>query len=348
MHRKCLTMPEGYSVVSLGDYSVGRWLTEKLGKFGLDSPEASWAHLHISNKLRRQASQSPAGSLHLQGQFYESIIYEYVRKLSLTSNSILSVVARSNDAPKDERTREWRRGQDGLFYDSNGSPIVRGDGQDLAEFDILVIGHRNVFVLLECTTSRKRILNPDFGEKIAYKRRLINYLFSPERLEFVLVTPFNLAAEETIQALMRQPSNYLAKSATAKSSGSRDEFLKSHEQRIPYSKKLRSWTFLSSRALDYAKVVERERQDLIRAPGSGTSVDAVVADPSRSPIVKNVILGVLDRQATKFLLESMEVIVEGHRLRNEDFEHEYTRASLGLSFPNLETWIVPECSRHAK
>ena len=74
-----------------------------------------------------------------EGRWFEAIVYEMILDLSLKTDLILAVVARGADGPS--KVRRAQLGQNGLFYSNIGDIKVRGNGQDLAEVDLMLVDH---------------------------------------------------------------------------------------------------------------------------------------------------------------------------------------------------------------
>ena len=74
-----------------------------------------------------------------EGRWFEAIVYEMFLDIATRSNRIRFLAMKGADAPK--KRDNVRIGQNGVFYSKYGDITIRGNGQDLAEFDQIGRAH---------------------------------------------------------------------------------------------------------------------------------------------------------------------------------------------------------------
>ena len=115
-----------------------------------------------------------------EGRWFEAIVYEMFLELSLQTDLIQAVVARGADGPT--KVRRAQLGQNGLFYSNIGDIKVRGNGQDLAEVDLVLVDHTGSLTFGEIVTSPADL--KELEEEIHYKKHLFGYLYGQPIVPF--------------------------------------------------------------------------------------------------------------------------------------------------------------------
>jgi hypothetical protein len=123
-----------------------------------------------------------------EGKWYESIIYETILRCS-------GPRTRSGRSSPRARTpvpaAPGALGQNGLFYSRSGDIKVRGNGQDLAELDLLLVGEGRSIAFGEIVTSPAAM--KELETEILYKKRLMGHLFGQEVVPALLVSSVDIS-----------------------------------------------------------------------------------------------------------------------------------------------------------
>ncbi|MDD4251695.1 MAG: hypothetical protein PHT74_00955, partial [Methanoculleus horonobensis] len=140
-----------------------------------------------------------------EGRWFEAIVYEMILDLSRQTNLIRSVVARGADGPA--KVRRAQLGQNGLFYSNIGDIKVRGNGQDLAEVDLVLVDHTGALTFGEIITSPADL--KEFEAEIRYKKQLFGYLYGQPTVPFLLISSVDISRTAVVRRLLKEPDNVL-------------------------------------------------------------------------------------------------------------------------------------------
>jgi len=128
------------------------WLKENFTTYHPTAAIALNATRHISKIARKKLFSEDIEPMRTaEGRWYEAIIYEMFLEMSLHSDEIRSIARKGADAPR--QRNNFRLGQNGFYYSPQGDIVVRGNGQDLAEFDLLLVDHEGRVAFGEVITT---------------------------------------------------------------------------------------------------------------------------------------------------------------------------------------------------
>lgn len=308
--------------------SIGEWMSNGLQSFHPSKEIVLRGLRHITEKTRQDLfSNNWHTKQNAVGQLYEAIIYE--RVLDLTRADIgYALIKKGNDVWWRNRARP-KLGQDGLFYDHNGATVVRGNGQDLGEFDLLLTNLQGEIAFAEVIISGNNIR--ELEDEVEYKRRLLKHLFS-ERVEFVLITCSEIQNKIVVKRIASKPRSYLA------ITGGLDELL-SNLKREDISKPTPNpshgsrsvlLSSLKQNEIKYSELHNRCRDEIVNAVIRG----APVFFEEDSWLIKRLVLGSLSEASKRSLLEDKNIVVKKERL-NSDNSSGFSRFVLALRMPEL-------------
>ena len=133
--------------------AVTSWLKKNLSSFEPDEYLALNATRHLGKSEQAKLFSPEIEKMRTaEGRWYEAIMYEMFLKMTLESDEIKALALKGVDVPHISR-QKIKLGQNGLFYSRCGDITVRGNGQDLAEFDLLFIDKNNNVGFAEVVTS---------------------------------------------------------------------------------------------------------------------------------------------------------------------------------------------------
>jgi hypothetical protein len=317
---------------SLLNKSISEWVSAGLRSFKPSRAIAIRALRHFSQKRRADLfSKRQVTKQRALGQLYEAVIYERLVELS-KQNTDCSVVMKGADVRWNYRTRS-KLGQDGLFYDENGSIVARGNGQDLAEFDFLAKNFKSEMAYAEVKTSGANL--KEFDLAVAYKRRLLEFLFSTA-IQFVLLSCTEIGSQPVVKRIMNTPCSFLVVTApldeleaALKQGDVSDSDLSSND--------MNRSTMLSDlkvNRIHYLRVHNYCLKELINSAINRRKPDF----KGNSWMIKRIIIGYLDEISKRKLFDMKNIITEKERLSADD-SHGFPRAVLALRMPTLRPEI---------
>jgi hypothetical protein len=307
---------------------IGEWVSNELHSFQPSKAIAIEALRHLSKKKR--ADLFSKNEIHKQiafGQLYEAVIYE--RLLELTKqNANYSVVRKGDNIRWKNRTRS-KLGQDGLFYDETGAIVARGNGQDLAEFDLLVMNNQNEIAYVEVKTSGSNL--KEFDLSIAYKRRLLEFLFS-KPIQFVLLSCLEIGNKPVIKRIINTPSSFLVVTAALDGlqASLKPEDISDLNLRPNYGYRSIPLSNLKMNKINYLQLHNHYREELISAVMNCREPDF----KGDSWLIKRIVVGYLNEFSIKKLLDEKSIIIEKERLTIEN-SNAFSRVVLALRMPAL-------------
>jgi len=306
--------------------TINEWMSDQFRSFQASKLLIMRALRHLSGKERaslfgknERLKSTPIGKL------YESVVYE--RLLELTNcDARYSVLRKGADIWPRNRTSP-KLGQDGLFYDETGAIVARGNGQDLAEFDILVMNSQNEICYVEVKTSKSYLDELDLD--VAYKRRLLEYLFS-KPIQFVLLSCVEIRNKPAVKRTMNTPSSLLVTTAPIDSllkvvgtKGTSGIDLRQDIRPRP----LLLWK-LNVRKFNYFELHEQCREELINATMSRRTVDF----KGESWLIKRILVGYLKESSMVKLVNEKSIIVGKEKLTSKNC-NAFPRTVLALRMP---------------
>lgn len=319
------------------DDKLTEWLRNSLESWQPTTADVIKASRHLKNYERKQLfSGSGWERRRTLGKLYEYSIYERILTLAQGSSPIKYIVRKGRDVPKGICLKTGLA-QNGLFYSRRGDIYVRGNGQDLAEFDILLVDSQDSIVLIEVLESMINI--NDFADECHYKRNLLEFLFGNRVSDPVVVSSIDLLRNANCRKLFSQTENHFVRTKPIEDLVSALDSTKLKEDsdvQHDYGK-LVTFSELQPREFDYRSHHDREKRQLIEAALQPTHSVENLAQKARLSIVKNVIIGILNKSAIKYLLGTKQMVVPPLQdpLSNQEFLHHFAKTLLVLSLPEL-------------
>jgi hypothetical protein len=138
-----------------------------------------------------------------EGRWFEAIVYEMFLDIAQKTDRIKYIARKGADAPR--AGAQARLGQNGVFYSKYGDITFRGNGQDLAEFDLILVDSDNNVSFGEVVTSPADL--KEFEIEIAFKKRLLGYLYNQEHVPFLLISSIDISNYSVVKRLSKDPDN---------------------------------------------------------------------------------------------------------------------------------------------
>jgi len=314
-----------------------RWLNRNFSSIRPDRAAAISALRHLSRGQKKNLfSEDPGTMKTAEGRWYEALIYEMMLRLAVSSDSIERVVSKGADARI--RRLKVQLGQNGLFYSQSGDIKVRGNGQDLAEFDLLLVGKDHTIAFGEIVTSSANL--NELEEEIAYKKKLLGYLFGQEKVPFMLISSVDLSRVSAVRRLLRDPVNTFLSTSTCEEIKTliRPEHLTARIPRPPANPKLvESPELPLARPFDYKSLHDTMRSRMLSGLWDRKKEGLPLgAKADGTELVKKVLMGGLFPPAVRVLGQEVRLRVGDHVIPPGEILHRYSKVIPAVNLPDGE------------
>lgn len=273
-----------------------------------------------------------------EGRWFEAIVYEMILDLSLQTNLILSIVARGADGPS--RVKRAQLGQNGLFYSNIGDIKVRGNGQDLAEVDMVLVDHTGALTFGEIITSPADL--KELEAEIHYKKQLFGYLYGQPAVPFLLISSVDISRTAVVRRLLKEPDNVLLTTPTCEELKTlirpRDLKRIPHRQ-IRHPKLVSIADIPPRRPFDYKKLHDERMQSIITAVTSKQGVGELGTPDEIPPIVKKVLFGGLYPSAVRMLDARYPIRIKGKTYDPDTIQKLFSKVILAVNIPEYRPII---------
>ncbi len=314
------------------------WISEQFSHYKPDRAIAVRALRHMRPAERKNLFSDDIMLMRTaEGYWFENLIYEQLIRIAEKTDTIKKIVRKGTDVPK--HREKIRLGVNGIYSAEKGDIRVRGNGQDLAEVDLLLFDTDKQVVFSEIVTSPADL--KDLEAEIIYKKKLFGYMFNQEHVGFMLFSSVDISGTQVVRRLVADPDNV---------------YIGTHECEVMKSclKGLRITSFqkqpeknpvlipsetLKIRDFDYKKLHDDALTKLFFAMDHNMTPDQYFSDPSVSPLVKKVICGGLYPSAIKSLVANYGLRVKSEILDAESLQENYTRVILAVDFPEMSPVI---------
>ena len=312
------------------------WLNNNFRHFKPTAAIAINATRHM-NKIERKKLFSPdiEPMRTAEGRWFEAIVYEMFLDISKKSDTIKYLARKGADAP--DRRENVRIGQNGMFYSKYGDITIRGNGQDLAEFDMLLVDSDNHVAFAEVVTSPSDL--KEFEVEIAFKKRLLGYLYGQKITPFLLVSSFDLSNYVVVKRLAKDKTNAIIHTSSCEQIKS---LVKHYRPRIIYNlpenhpKLIKATDIPMKHPFDYKRYHDEVKNklftDISRASGR---IQPEITDQT-GQLVKKVLYGGLFPPAIKAVCDTYGMTVKGKTITPEEFPNYYSKAIIATDMPGYE------------
>jgi len=315
------------------------WLSLNFKSFKPNAAIALNATRHM-NKIERKKLFSPdiEPMRTAEGRWFEAIVYEMFLDISRKSDRIKYLARKGADAPR--KREDVKLGQNGLFYSKYGDITIRGNGQDLAEFDMLLVDADNHIAFAEVVTSPSDL--KEFEEEIAFKKRLLGYLYGQNITPFLLISSFDLSNYSVVKRLAKDKTNAIIHTTSCEEIKS---VLKHYRPRIIYNnpenhpKLVSATTFPMKNPFDYKRYHDEVRTRIFADVSKGVGRKHPEITTQTGQIVKKVLYGGLFPQSVRLLCDTYGLSVKSKKIEFEDFSKYYSKAVIATDLPGYELII---------
>ncbi|NYT07646.1 MAG: hypothetical protein GKC05_05260 [Methanomicrobiales archaeon] len=317
---------------------ITSWLKKNLSSFQPDERIALRATRHLSGLERTRLFSPEIEKMRTaEGRWYEAIIYEMFRSMASETDEISALALKGTDVPQQAR-QKIRLGQNGLFYSRCGDITVRGNGQDLAEFDLLLMDRHDQVTFAEVVTSASDM--KEFEKEIAYKRALLGYLFDQKQVPFLLVSSFDVTNYVVGRRLLRTPKTVNIQTVSCEEIKSclHQNRLKERVQRPPQHQSLVLAHEIPLRhKFSYETYHEEERSRVFDQVSADGGLPDLTNGTSR--LVKKILYGGLYPSAIRSLCRDHRFLVRGQEIGYGEIMKRYSKAVLATDLPGYEAIV---------
>jgi hypothetical protein len=315
------------------------WLSINFQSFKPNAAIALNATRHMNNIERKKLFSPDIEPMRTaEGRWFEAIVYEMFLDISKKSDRIKYLARKGADAPR--RREDIKLGQNGLFYSKYGDITIRGNGQDLAEFDMLLVNSDNHVTFAEVVTSPSDL--KEFEQEIAFKKRLLGYLYNQNVTPFLLISSFDLSNYSVVKRLAKDKTNAIIHTTSCEEIKS---ILKHYRPRILYNnpenhpKLIPATDFPMKRPFDYKRYHDEVRTRIFAEISKGSGRKHPSISTQTGQLVKKVLYGGLFPQSIKLLCDSNGLSVKGKKIEFADFSMYYSKAVIATDLPGYELII---------
>jgi hypothetical protein len=318
---------------------ITSWLKKNLSSFKPDQRMALNATRHLTAVERARLFSPEIEKMRTaEGRWYEAIIYEMFLSMATESDQIRHLALKGVDVPHQSR-QKIKLGQNGLYYSRCGDITIRGNGQDLAEFDLLLTDRNDQVTFAEVVTSASDM--KEFEQEVAYKRALLGYLFNQPEVPFILISSFDVTNYIVGRRLIKTPRTINIQTDSCEEIKS---FIPPDRHRIHGTRPSRHPRLILApeiplrRSFAYEKYHEEERVrvfDRISSPEGGLPV----MDHDTGRLVKKILYGGLYPSGIRSVCRDHQFLIRGEEIKYSEIMKHFSKAVLATDLPGYEPII---------
>ena len=315
------------------------WLNSNFKNFKPTAAIALNATRHM-NTIERKKLFSPdiEPMRTAEGRWFEAIVYEMFLEISQKSPLIRYLARKGADAP--HAGAQAYLGQNGIFYSKYGDITFRGNGQDLAEFDLILVDAKDRVAFGEVVTSPADL--KEFEVEIAFKKRLLGYLYGQEHVSFLLISSFDISNYSVVKRLAKDPDNAIIHTSSCQQIKA---LVKHYRPRILYTKPtnhpklIRATDIPIRHPIDYRNCHDEFRNRIFSDLTRGRGKKDLVPSTESEALVKKILYGALYPHAIKAICEQYGLVVRGRRVEYGEFFKYFSKAIIATDLPGFELII---------
>jgi hypothetical protein len=273
-----------------------------------------------------------------EGRWYESLIYEMLLELSGRSDMVKYIVRKGADAPFPPP--EIEIGQNGLFYSNRGDINIRGNGQDIAEVDILWVDNEYRISFAEIVTSASDL--KDLEAEVHYKKRLLGYLYGQVIVPFILFSSVDISRSSIIRRLVKETESVVIITPTCdeiKTLLTPSSIRGVPRKPVNHPKLIDIADIPLKRPFDYRVLHDKKRDKLIGMMLAGKGKDEMMKRDEIPPVSKKIIVGALYPSGIKALMQNRTFTMRGKIHSVESIDWDYSKVVIAIDIPEYEPVI---------
>ncbi len=332
-------MQKPLSCVSVHNMNTISLIKKRFQHYSPDREIAKKAIRHLKKTEKKQLFSDDLSQMRAaEGRWYESLIYEIMLDISMESDHISGLVRKGADAPFP--TIEVKMGQNGLFFSNRGDINIRGNGQDIAEVDLLFTAGDGRIGFAEIVTSGSDLR--ELEEEVHYKKSLLGYLYGQPSVPFILFSSVDISRSSVIRRLVKETESVLIMTRSCeelKPLLKRTSIKGIPRQPIRHPKLIDLSILQPRRQFNYKNIHDRRKDRLMKEMMKRKSPDEFIKKDDMPPIVKKILFGAVHESASKLLWEGKSFKIKEKRYTYEEISKEFSKVVLAIDLPAYEPVI---------
>jgi hypothetical protein len=315
------------------------WLDVHFSNYKTTKGLAKRAVRHLKKSEKKELFSKDLSQMRgAEGRWYESLIYEMVLDIAVKSDLVANIVRKGADAPFPPP--EIGPGDNGLFYSNRGDIKICGNGQDIAEVDLLLVDATGSIAFAEIVTSPADLKGLE--QEVHYKKRLLGYIYGQVSVPFLLFSSVDISRSSIIQRLVREPDSVLIVTRPCEELKS---LLRSADTRGVPRKPVSHPKFVSldaiqpPRKFDYKQLHDLRRDRVLELMMSGGGREEFAKPDEIPPIVKKILFGALHPSGIRTFCGDKGLVIRDHQHSCEDVMKKYSKVILAVDLPGFEPVI---------
>ncbi|MDE4907151.1 hypothetical protein L0665_00720 [Methanogenium marinum] len=316
-----------------------RWIKESFRSCNPNKAISVRAIRHLKKIEKKQLFSEDISTMRAaEGRWFESLMYEMLLEFSRRSNNITYIVRKGADAPFPSIPAKF--GQNGLYFSNRGDINVRGNGQDIAEVDMLFVGGDGKVGFAEVVTSGTEL--KELREEVHYKKKLFGYLYGQITVPFVLFSSVDISRSSVVKKLMHETESVLI---VTKSCETLKHLLNSNSTRGIPRKPLKNAKLIDVSALqprrpfDYKLIHDYRRDRVLAEITAGRPKEEFSEKDELPPLAKKLLLGALYESGSKEIWKGKKLLIKGTPYDQEKISKEFSKIIIALDIPEFEPVI---------
>lgn len=322
-----------------------RWITEHFDEVPPTPALVIDATKHMRKNERKQLFSEDLPSMKTaEGRWFEGVIYERMLRLVQRTDLVGGIARKGADAPPVGQNAAL--GQNGLFYSNIGDIKIRGNGQDLAEFDLLLKDRDGNIAFAEIVTSPTDM--KEFEAEIRFKKRLIGFIYGQAQVPFLLYSSVDVSRHPIVKRIMKEPDNGLVVTGPCEELKRLIEGhpVRNHTRKSPKNPKFfRADEIQARRTFDFKALHEERRQRLLQMIAAKATKAEFAEPDDLPPIVRKILCGGLYPSAARALCGSYPLTIRGKPIPCVEVPKRYSKIVLAVNLPDGDP-IIYLRSRH--
>lgn len=316
-----------------------RWIKESFRSCSPDKATATRAIRHLKKIEKKQLFSDDISTMRAaEGRWFESLMYELLLEFSRKSSSLQYIVRKGADAPFPSIPVKF--GQNGLYFSNRGDINIRGNGQDIAEVDMLFVGGDGKIGFAEVVTSGTEL--KELRAEVHYKKKLLGYLYGQVTVPFVLFSSVDISRSSVVKKLIRESESILIVTKPC-------ETLKrlltcSSTRGIPrkplnHAKLIDVKDLQPRRPFDYKQVHDYRRDRILSEINAGRPIEEFQEQDELPPLAKKLLLGAVHESGSQEIWEGKKLIIKGVSYDYEKISKDFSKVIIALDIPEFEPVI---------
>jgi len=310
-------------------------LINKIQEFIPDKNIAMRACRHLKKQVRMDLFSSKIWPRrNAEGHLYEALMYEELLCIAEENDLINKIIRTSYDVSR--KQPKPKLGQNGFYYDPNGSIVIRGNGQDLAEIDIVLIDSNSNLIFIEVVISRKNL--SEFEKEISFKKNLLKELTGQHNISFLIISSVDLSNLPSIRRHLRTPDNYYVCSTSVekiKSMLNSTEVINYPRKKSNFSKLIDVEELNVNKSFNYKKVHDNLKDTLFQSIKRKEPYEGFRTQIGDDPIVSKLVLGGLYPGAIRYISQEKELKLNRNRISTKEIMTYFSKVILAVNLPDL-------------